>query len=104
MKKPKFYCDNCGTEVKNGTSACPHCGRFFSSVRCPACGFSGDDKLFFKGCPACGYSAPGSRGGVRKKQSKNKFLDVAVGSLPFWIYLFSAAAFIGVIVWLIFIL
>ncbi|MDR0501766.1 MAG: zinc ribbon domain-containing protein [Treponema sp.] len=55
-KKPRFFCDNCGSEVDNGAKTCPGCGRFFSSVRCPSCGFSGDDKLFLKGCPSCGYS------------------------------------------------
>jgi uncharacterized membrane protein YvbJ len=57
-KKPRFFCDNCGSEVDSGAKACPRCGRFFSSVRCPSCGCTGEDKLFINGCPSCGYSAP----------------------------------------------
>jgi len=55
-KKPRFFCDNCGREVDNGAKTCPGCGRFFSSIRCPSCGFTGEDKLFRNGCPSCGYS------------------------------------------------
>ena len=46
------------------TKVCPYCGRIFTSVLCPKCGFSGDPERFRTGCPVCGHSgdfnAPGS--------------------------------------------
>ncbi|MDR0486871.1 MAG: zinc-ribbon domain-containing protein, partial [Treponema sp.] len=54
---PRFFCDNCGCEVEDNAKACPRCGRIFTSVRCPSCGYSGEEKLFANGCPKCGYSA-----------------------------------------------
>jgi len=60
----KFFCDNCGEQVKKDETRCPHCGRYFRSVKCPACGFAGRAGLFSDGCPACGYAgqhADGSR-------------------------------------------
>jgi uncharacterized membrane protein YvbJ len=96
MKKPRFFCDNCGTEVGRHEKACPKCGRFFASVRCPACGFSGEEALFTSGCPACGYSA----GGTAKKRpwSRDDQNDVriAAGALPVWVYLLSILALICV--------
>ncbi|MDR2953348.1 MAG: zinc-ribbon domain-containing protein [Treponema sp.] len=72
-KKPRFFCDNCGAEVESGQKACPHCGRFFSSVRCPVCGFAGEDKLFINGCPACGYSTPpGKQTSQREQKTRVK--------------------------------
>ncbi|MBI9108229.1 MAG: hypothetical protein JEZ04_15875 [Spirochaetales bacterium] len=55
----KFFCDNCGWQVNKDESICPHCGRYFKSVKCPACGFAGRASLFFDGCPACGYAGEG---------------------------------------------
>jgi hypothetical protein len=52
----KFFCENCGTEVPENARVCRNCGRFFSSVRCPKCGASGQASLFDKGCPVCGYA------------------------------------------------
>lgn len=56
MKASKFYCENCGAEVRHNTKVCPKCGRFFSAVRCPKCAFTGDASLFRQGCPSCGYA------------------------------------------------
>lgn len=53
----KFFCDNCGTKVKKDALRCPKCGRYFRSVKCPECGFSGSPGLFNDGCPSCGYAA-----------------------------------------------
>ena len=39
-KLPKFFCENCGKEVKRNTKVCPYCGKFFASVKCPACGYA----------------------------------------------------------------
>ena len=56
MAKSKFFCENCGAEVKHNAKVCPYCGRFFSAVRCPRCGFTGDASMFRAGCPNCGYA------------------------------------------------
>lgn len=55
-KKPKYFCENCGEEVNAKARFCPHCGKFFSSVRCPNCGHTGSVDSFKKGCPACHYA------------------------------------------------
>ena len=57
-KAPRFFCEHCGAEVGRDERACPECGRFFSAVRCPRCGFSGSAGKFADGCPVCGYSMP----------------------------------------------
>ncbi len=53
----KFFCDNCGTQVDRNQLRCPHCGRYFKSVKCPNCGLAGSPDLFVDGCPSCGYAA-----------------------------------------------
>ncbi|GAB4221583.1 MAG: hypothetical protein Kow009_11540 [Spirochaetales bacterium] len=60
--KPKFFCEHCKKEVSARDKVCPHCGRFFSEVRCPRCGFTGEGKLFYDGCPNCGYLSSASKG------------------------------------------
>lgn len=65
----KFFCENCGSEVPQNAKVCRHCGRFFSSVRCPVCGTTGTNKKFENGCPTCGY-AVGK--GQKVKSPKNK--------------------------------
>ena len=37
-----------------GSARCPHCGKYFSSVQCPRCGYKGDERDFDAGCPECG--------------------------------------------------
>jgi predicted amidophosphoribosyltransferase len=72
-KSPRFFCDNCGYEVGNEVKTCPHCGRIFASVRCPACDFTGAEKMFLNGCPMCGYSAEPSKPAIiRTKVKKPK--------------------------------
>jgi predicted RNA-binding Zn-ribbon protein involved in translation (DUF1610 family) len=85
MKKPRFFCEHCGAEVGRDVKACPRCGRFFASVRCPACGFSGEEKLFAGGCPVCGYSAPGARSSLVPDTPPR----VAAGKLPVWVYILT---------------
>jgi predicted RNA-binding Zn-ribbon protein involved in translation (DUF1610 family) len=92
MRSPRFFCDNCGAEVGRNVGKCPRCGRFFGSVRCPACGFAGEEGLFRNGCPSCGYSAPGGAK-TRGKGRENRIVD----SLPLWVYLVSVLALICVI-------
>ncbi|AFG37743.1 zinc ribbon domain-containing protein [Spirochaeta africana] len=55
-KHPKFFCENCGTDVPASAMMCPVCGRFFAAVRCPRCSYSGRQAEFKNGCPRCGYS------------------------------------------------
>ena len=92
-EKPRFFCDNCGCEVDFNTKTCPNCGRYFASIRCPACGFSGAEKLFVNGCPSCGYSAaPPEKGPtVRKKKAE------AEEPLPGWVYVVSVLALLVMI-------
>ncbi|HUX11565.1 MAG TPA: zinc ribbon domain-containing protein [Spirochaetia bacterium] len=56
MKRARFFCENCRNEVRWDAKVCPHCGRFFSSVKCPSCEFVGESRLFVFGCPNCGYA------------------------------------------------
>jgi predicted amidophosphoribosyltransferase len=84
-KRPKFYCEYCATEVKGNDRVCPHCGKFFSSVKCPSCGHSGGPADFKKGCPECGYafgadSRPPSRAMGKKKGAGYQ------DPLPWWVF------------------
>jgi hypothetical protein len=91
-KKPelRFFCENCGAEVPLSARHCPHCGREFSQVRCPACGFVGDDSLFKNGCPHCGYNPGTLHGQTPPMMRKSK---PSSSSLPFWVYLIMALLF-----------
>jgi predicted RNA-binding Zn-ribbon protein involved in translation (DUF1610 family) len=78
--KQKFFCDNCGTAVDKSELRCPRCGRYFKSVKCPACGYAGGHEEFTDGCPACGYAGSGSRhaaGGRAEKKKSSSFLPLA---------------------------
>jgi predicted amidophosphoribosyltransferase len=90
-KKPRFFCDNCGSEVDSGAKACPQCGRFFSSVRCPSCGYTGEDKLFINGCPSCGYSAPPG------KQAPPRSKKPAAKTSANWTLIFSILALLAAV-------
>lgn len=59
-KGARFFCESCDTEVIGDAKFCPKCGRFFASVRCPACELTGEHFLFEQGCPACGYAMDGA--------------------------------------------
>ncbi len=112
-KKARFFCESCDTEVVGDAKFCPNCGRFFSSVRCPACELTGEHFLFENGCPACGYAMDGSpfdtsltpnqrRKAYRKQQNTRNKKNRASGApysltsvpkkrssddpLPIWIY------------------
>jgi uncharacterized membrane protein YvbJ len=90
---PRFFCDNCGAEVDRNARSCTQCGRFFAQVRCPSCGFTGEEESFARGCPSCGYSAPPSKGGVPTKEPERK---IPAKPLPLWVYVLAICAFIGV--------
>ncbi len=67
----KFFCENCGAEVPQNARVCRHCGRFFSSVRCPVCGTTGSNDKFANGCPNCGYAV--GKGKVLPPMQKEKY-------------------------------
>ena len=71
-KTAKFFCENCGAEVSRNAKVCRHCGRFFSSVRCPQCGKTGTPEEFSKGCPACGYTVESSAKNEKRLLKKEK--------------------------------
>jgi uncharacterized membrane protein YvbJ len=103
-KKPRFFCDNCGAEVPMAAKSCPQCGRFFASVRCPKCGFTGRDEDFVRGCPVCGYSTPpeGSfdtpaRPGKSVKNARRKKPGKGSGTLSIWTYLLASLILICVL-------
>jgi predicted amidophosphoribosyltransferase len=96
MKKgkgsPRFFCEHCGAEVSLKADACPSCGRSFASIRCPKCGFTGDQNQFGNGCPDCGYSAKFDES-LPSLSAKEPFFTNA--SLPLWVYFITIAAFVA---------
>lgn len=106
----KFFCENCGAEVPQNARVCKHCGKFFSSVRCPVCGTTGSPGKFANGCPNCGYAivqgqkidAPAQKEAKATRRSKKVLLNAidsrnprgsrrrsraADGALPAWSFL-----------------
>jgi len=96
-EKPRFFCDNCGEEVGDNSKTCPYCGRFFASVRCPACGFSGEDSLFVNGCPSCGYSASPASKTAKTKRHRVKKKPHPADPLPFSVYIILTVALLVII-------
>ena len=93
-KAPRFFCENCNTEVPKDAKCCPKCGRYFESVRCPACGFIGEEALFKDGCPVCGYSSKDTQSSPSGNTSRDlREPKKPAGALPAWVYLLTAAAF-----------
>jgi hypothetical protein len=99
MKGPHFFCESCGAEVPLAARICPRCGKSFQAVRCPECGFVGEEALFSQGCPVCGFTVAPS------PAKRAKFAGNAAGkprrwetaeALPLWVYLLAAVFFIGV--------
>ncbi|MDR0554837.1 MAG: zinc-ribbon domain-containing protein [Treponema sp.] len=93
-KRSRFFCENCGAEVAMDSRRCPRCGRSFVSVRCQACGFTGEEASFDQGCPVCGYAAPAPFNREEKQKA-------AIGSLPSWVYVLTALVF-GIVGFLVF--
>jgi ssDNA-binding Zn-finger/Zn-ribbon topoisomerase 1 len=85
--------------------SCPQCGRFFASVRCPHCGFTGRDEDFVRGCPVCGYSTPpggafaeaAPRKPGRGKAGRSPRRGEEGGGLSIWTYLLAALILICVL-------
>jgi len=73
---PVFYCENCKKEVSAKDKICPHCGKFFTDVRCPRCNHSGDVNDFSFGCPQCGYLNPAWVSGPAAPVSAPSFYEV----------------------------
>ncbi len=121
-KTAKFFCENCGAEVPKDAKMCRHCGRFFSSVRCPQCGTTGSPSKFSAGCPVCGYAVGNPSGGNSKStflkdkkasRASKKALKNAIDerysalngresrgddSLPWWMYLAVTGALLLMII------
>jgi hypothetical protein len=92
VKRPRYFCEHCGIEVKKDARICPRCGRFFSSVKCPKCGYSGRVEDFRTGCPSCGYAEAGN-------DAPDPFgsLPPVAPPLPFWAYLAGLAVVLAVL-------
>ncbi|MCR5764329.1 MAG: zinc ribbon domain-containing protein [Treponema sp.] len=110
-KSAKYFCENCGEEVAANARFCPHCGRFFSAVRCPQCGYMGAVTAFKDGCPKCHYAmtpddifgTPSTQSNtnksVQKKEKKskksinakslNKPQQTRNDDAPIWLYIVS---------------
>ena len=114
-KAPKFFCENCGEEVKENAKICTHCGKFFTNIRCPKCFHQGDSSEFKNGCPECGYSNNKNNFNQKdenesKKYNGNFFKNYIKkyypeqnkksreNSLPAWIYIFTLAVLITIII------
>jgi uncharacterized membrane protein YvbJ len=95
-KKPRFFCDNCGSEVDRNARACPQCGRLLAAVRCPSCGFTGEESDFTNGCPSCGYSSPPPVA-LPTEVSQSPEKKVPAKPLPFWMYILTIITFIGIL-------
>jgi uncharacterized membrane protein YvbJ len=93
-KRPKFFCESCGREVRQSAKFCPHCGKFFSSVKCPSCGLAGDQARFSKGCPVCGYAFTGKND---PKIGKDRSRDSGGDPLPAWMYVAALAVVVALI-------
>lgn len=117
----KFFCEFCGSQVRAADRICPHCGSFFSKVRCPACGFQGDNKLFTKGCPVCGFATANSQAKtpqtaavkpVNVADLKTKAMGYIIEHpkgkaserAPGWVLPVLIAVFLGVIILAIFVM
>lgn len=71
-RRAKFFCENCGAEVPESARFCKHCGKFFTSVRCPQCGAQGSASRFANGCPECGYAMGDSQSPLKKSMEEKK--------------------------------
>jgi uncharacterized membrane protein YvbJ len=94
----RFFCENCGAEVKRNEKTCPQCGVSFANVLCQACGFSGEPRLFAAGCPVCGAAVAATPIGAapkpkRKNTPRQRF---AAGAPPAWAYILALLVFAGI--------
>ncbi|MDR2768728.1 MAG: zinc-ribbon domain-containing protein [Treponema sp.] len=96
----RFFCENCGAEVRRDSRQCPRCGRYFAHVRCPSCGFTGEESNFGSGCPVCGYCFKGESSDPPALPDTGKRYRPA-GGLPRWVYALAAVvlAAVGAALW-----
>ena len=99
-KKAKFFCENCGSEVPENAKFCKNCGKFFSAVRCPKCGYavSNDFVSNENSKTEANATALASIFNSISKNKKNTFeqksktaFQKTETSLPLWIYLVTTA-------------
>jgi Double zinc ribbon len=84
--KARYFCEQCGMEVRAGAAVCPSCGSVFTAVRCPECGYEGRAPEFRAGCPVCGYEtgvsdpapAPAARASRQKPGLPARFYAIAM--------------------------
>ena len=90
MRHPHYFCERCGAEVGKDAKICPHCGRYFSSVKCPRCGHVGKADDFDRGCPSCG-----SFEAANPAPDPIRPLPVAASPLPWWAFVVAAIVILG---------
>lgn len=82
MRLPRYYCEHCGAEVAKDAKICRRCGHFFTSVKCPRCGYVGKADDFALGCPSCG-----SVEAARPAPDPIRPLAAEAPPLPWWAFL-----------------
>jgi hypothetical protein len=95
VKEPRFFCEHCGAEVRRDARVCPRCGHFFSSVKCPKCGYSGKPDDFIGGCPSCGYALAANPAPEPMKAAPPA--KVPAAPLSLWAYA-AAAVVLGALI------
>jgi uncharacterized membrane protein YvbJ len=95
----RFFCENCGAEVRRDAKTCPQCGQSFANVLCLACGFSEKADLFSAGCPVCGapVAATPVNAAPKPKEENEQRQRFVAGAPPAWAYLLALLAFAGVL-------
>jgi predicted amidophosphoribosyltransferase len=90
VKRPRYYCEGCGLEVRKDARVCPRCGRFFSSVKCPRCGYVGVADDFNLGCPSCGYAEA-----ANPSPEPIRPLAAEAPPIPWWAFVAAALVILG---------
>ncbi len=88
MKRSRFFCENCRSEVRPHAKVCPHCGRFFESVRCPVCSYVGEADSFVRGCPTCGYAGDSAtrQTGFERVEYRARPTGATKPATPRWVW------------------